>query len=425
MADTDSSILFVNNLSYTLPTPSSVVTNRVVKRSYFQNRTYGSQSTMIAQWNTGNDFINTKNSKLVLKVKGVGTTVDTSASSFGRTGSGMNLIKNIRIYHRSGTTYTNTQSMNLYRAKVDRITESPAWFQSVGEPLMGYNRKIVFDNSVLGEDVQYVEIPLNKVHPFFQPHGDVMIPACVASGLRIELDLESSNSALQKFGVDSFMKDYTIEDCYWSLESYSLMDSAQASLNTVASTQSLEYLYSDIFTSKNSQPSTTSQLNIDINKSVALASECIGCYQLQSDIGDVTKDSFATAYNTGSWWYLLGSNQFPQVKIDNVKSAYHQALLTFDKFSHPQNDSALTYETYNPINGALLAETWKLEFGVYAMSLERDTSLALSQNPVNASRSLRFELTYDAAPADPVLFTIFMTYLSSARSTLLNSRVDV
>jgi len=422
MADTDSSILFVNNLSYTLPTPSSVVTNRVVKRSYFQNRTYGSQSTMIAQWNTGNDFINTKNSKLVLKVKGIGNTADTSASSFGRTGSGMNLIKNIRIYHRSGTTYTNTQSMNLYRAKVDRIVESPAWYKSVGQPLMGYDRAIVFDNSVIGQDVQYIEIPLNKVHPFFQPHGDVMIPACVASGLRIELDLESSNNALQKFGTDSFMKDYEIQDCYWSLESYSLMDSAQASLNTVASTQSLEYLYTDIFTSKNSQPSNTSQLNVDINKSVALSSECIGCYQLQSDIGDVTKDSFATSYVDGSWWYLLGSNQFPQVKIDNVKSGYHQALLAFDKFSHPQNDSALIYDE---IVGGNVAETWKLEFGVYAMSLERDTSLALSQNPVNASRSLRFELAYDAAPAEQVLFTIFMTYLSSARSTLLNSRVDV
>ena len=421
MADTDSSILFVNNLSYTLPTPSSVVTNRVVKRSYFQNRTYGSQSTMIAQWNTGNDFINTKNSKLVLKVKGLGNTVDTSESSFGLTGSGMNLVKNIRIYHRSGTTYTNTQSMNLYRAKVDRCVESPAWFSSIGAPLMGYDRAIVFSNTGVDGtgDTQYVEIPLNKLHPFFQPHGDVMIPSCVASGLRIEIDLEQATSAFQKFGAGSYMKDYTIEDCYFSLESYSLMDSAVASLNTVASTQSLEYLYTDIFTSKNSQPSNTSQLNVDINKSVALASECIGCYQLQSDIGAFASDSFRTEYNQGSWWYLLGSNQFPQVKIDNIKSGYHQALLTFDKFSHPQNDSSLVYSrTGDP-------STWELQYGIYAMSLERDCSLALSQNPVNASRSLRFELTYDVPPGEAVLFTIFMTYLSSARSTLLNSRVDV
>ena len=35
MASIDDSIMFVNNLTYTMPTPSSVVTNRVVKRNYF------------------------------------------------------------------------------------------------------------------------------------------------------------------------------------------------------------------------------------------------------------------------------------------------------------------------------------------------------------------------------------------------------
>ena len=106
MASVDSSILFINNLSYQLPTPSSVVTNRVLKRAYFQNRNYASENTMICQFNTGSDSVNTKNSKLVLKVTVTGVEESVGAS-FG-TGSGMNLVKNIRIYHRSGTTYTNT-----------------------------------------------------------------------------------------------------------------------------------------------------------------------------------------------------------------------------------------------------------------------------------------------------------------------------
>ena len=68
MAEVDESILFVNNLTYSLPSASSVCTNRVTKRSYFQNRTYGSQSTMICQFNTGSDSVNTKNSNKLFTV---------------------------------------------------------------------------------------------------------------------------------------------------------------------------------------------------------------------------------------------------------------------------------------------------------------------------------------------------------------------
>jgi hypothetical protein len=98
---------------------------------------------MICQFNTGSDSVNTKNSKLVLKVKATaGASVDAGAT-FG-SGSAMNFVKNIRIYHRSGTTYTNTQKMNLFRAKVDHIKESSTWFSSIGDPMMGYNRGIEF-----------------------------------------------------------------------------------------------------------------------------------------------------------------------------------------------------------------------------------------------------------------------------------------
>jgi hypothetical protein len=332
----------------------------------------------------------------------------------------MNLVKNIRIYHRSGTTYTNTQKMNLFRAKVDHIKESSTWFSSIGDPMMGYNRGIEFIKEAEPDDrqTQYVEIPLDKLHPFFDPHGGCLLPNQIAAGLRVEIDLENPLTVFQQLPSNADpITGYTIEDCYFDLESYSLMDSAQASLNTTASTKSLEYLYTDIFTSQNSNPSLNSQVNIDINKSVALADSVIGCVQTQADINDGTEDTFATPYLAGSWWYMLGSNQYPLQKVDVTKSAYCQALLTFDKFSHPNNDSALVYAG---ANGGFTDA-----YGVYSQSLERDTSLALSASPVNASRSLRFELTFDVAPANAKLITIFLQYLSSSRSTLLNSRVDI
>ena len=288
---------------------------------------------------------------------------------------------------------------------------------------MGYNGEIEFVKTANPDvrQTQYIEIPLDKLHPFFDPHGGCLLPNQIAAGLRVEIDLENPLSVFTQLPAneDPFTT-YTIEDCYFDLESYSLMDSAQASLNTTASTKSLEYLYTDIFTSSNSNPSLNSQVNIDINKSVALADSVIGCIQEQASINVGAEDTFATAYLDGSWWYMLGSNQYPLQKVEVSKSAYCQALLTFDKFSHPNNDSALVYEPQGGVGGGFTTT-----HGIYSQSLERDTSLALSASPVNASRSLRFELSLDTAPATAKLITIFLQYLSSSRSTLLNSRVDI
>ena len=120
---TDSSILFANNLSFKLPTPSSVVVNRVLKRQYFQNRSYSSEQTMTCQFNTGVDFIDLKNSALVIKVKVTGNGTDNFSCGFGE-GSACNLLRNIRLYHRSGTCYSNTQKINLWRKIYDKYTHS-------------------------------------------------------------------------------------------------------------------------------------------------------------------------------------------------------------------------------------------------------------------------------------------------------------
>ena len=70
-------------------------------------------------------------------------------------------------------------------------------------------------------------------------------------------------------------------------------------------------------------------------------------------------------------------------------------------------------------------ELFKESFGIYANSFERNSALSLSQVPVNASRALRFELTYDEAPEVATIVTVYLEYVVSSRSTLLNSRIDI
>lgn len=407
----DSSILFQNNLDFMAPVPSSVTVNRVLKKQQFQNRSYDQQQTMTCVLNTGVDMVDCVNSSLVIKVRC--ESEGKFSCGFG-TGSAMNLIQNIRIFHRSGTQYTNTQRINLYRKFEDRYTQSENWFNTIGE-LMGYNSGDIITNQIADQDTFIAIIPLSLVHPFFAPEGGKFLPSVMASGLRLEMDLATlSNAFLNGTTFDGAPTSYTIEDVYINTMSVTLMDSAQASLNTTASKQSLEYVYRDIFTSQNSQPSDSTTINIDINRSVGFCEKAFTLIQLSANVNNVEVDAFSTLYYPASWWYTLGSNQYPNQKISEGKSAYSTALITYDKFKAGSLSSA------NVQYGDFLTAD-----GIYSVNLERDTALSLSASPVNSSRALRFESTLDDTIGFPTVVTVFMIYLSSARSSLLSSKVDI
>lgn len=412
----DESVLFANNLIYDAPAVSSVTTNRVLKRQQFQNRNYSEGQTATCTLNTGVDFIDCKNSSLVVTISVTGDGVDPLLCGFG-TGSGMNLVRNIRIYHRSGTAYTNTQRMNLWRKTEDVFNESGQWFNTIGY-MMGYQTG---STGILTETKEEtatytVVIPLNKVHPFFESEGGVFLPAPMASGLRVEIDLASVGEAFVANGGEgsSAPTTYAVTDIYFNTMSISLMDASQASINASAQSQSLEYIYKDIFTSQNSQPSDSSALNIDINRSVGFADHATTTIQLASHINSTAFDSFASEYYPGNWWYTLGSNQYPNQKINEFKNAYSTALITYDKFK-------MANQSPTSVNVGNFLTT----HGIYAVSLERDTALALSQSPVNSSRALRFEATLDAPIGFPALATVFLTYICVARSSLLSSKIDI
>lgn len=414
---TEESTLFQNNLIYEAPSPSSLTTNRVLKRQQFQNRSYSEQQTATCTFNTGVDFVDQKNSSLVITVNLVPAAGKKVTCGFGE-GSGVNLIQNIRIYHRSGTCYTNTQRYSLYRKTEDVYNEPPEWFNTIGV-MMGYKTA---DNGIISAAADAVAtfqviIPLTKIHPFFQSEGGLFLPAAMASGLRVEIDLAPLNEAFVTSTPDVDIAapvSYNISNIYFNTMSVSLMDSAQASLNTMAQNQSLEYVYKDIFTSRNSQPSDSTAINIDINRSVGYADHCVAMIQPAASVSSILVDSFNLDYYPADWWFTLGSNQYPNQKIDTTLSAYSSALITYDKFNMGSNIPT-------NVNVGSFVST----HGIYAVSLERDTSIALSQSPVNSSRALRFESTLTDAVGVATIVTVYLTYVCSARSSLLSSKVDI
>ena len=411
----EESILFANNLSYKLPIPSSVVVDRVLKRQYFQNTNYSENTTMVCTFNTGTDYIDTKNSSLVLKIKvNQGSGGGTFYASFG-TGSGLNLLRNMRIYHRTGVCYSNVQKINLYNKIEQRYNESSNWFSTVGR-LMGYEQTATaISNIVAGANELTIVIPLDKLHPFFNPSGGCLLPNVMASGLRFECDLASLGEAfVLDASTDEAPSNYEVTQVYFETMNVSLQDSAISTLNTVASKQALEYVYCDIFTSQNTSPSLTNAVNIDINKAVSYADHVCTSIQDTDSLNDVYVDAFNLDYRGAQWWYQLGSNYYPaSVKVDDDRVAYKNALLTFDKLKHTDKESIVTIQDFNTKDG------------IYSVSLERDTALALSQSPINSSRSLRFEVQFNTAPSEAITTTVFLTYLTSGRATLTSARVDI
>ena len=408
----DESILFANNLSYKSPMPVSVTTARVLKRQYFQNTRYTPQQTAVCVFNTGTDFVDQKNSSLVLRLKVEGT--PNFQCSFGQ-GSGANLLRNIRIYHRTGVCYTNTQRISLWRKLNDRYNMSSNWFDTIGG-IMGYNQTVdAISNIVEGADMVTVVIPLEKVHPFFAPENSVFLPSQMSSGLRVEIDLASVNEALVE-KVDSVgdVTGYSIEECYFETMNVTLQDSAVASINSVASKSALEYIYKDVFTSQNTAPSNTTAVNIDLNKAVSFADTAIAAVQDTNTLNTLATDSFDTDYRPSQWQYLLGSDYFPSnVLVSDDKVAYKNALLAFDKLKHTEKPCEVAYTDFNTTDG------------IYAVNFERDTALALSQQPINSSRSLRLQISFNTPPAAEITTTCFLTYLTSARATITSASIDL
>jgi hypothetical protein len=412
----DEMVLFNNNLTYTLPVPSSVVVNKTKKRAYFQNRTYASQQTMVCTLNSGASYIDLANSSLVVKVKVSSTNPNPFFVTWGL-GSAMNLVENIRINHRSGTQYTNTQKMNSYRVLEDRACESQNWFETIGEN-MGYGAGLGASFNTAAPTQTFV-IPLKKLHNFFSPEGDVMLPPQMAASARIEIDLATLGTAFKDVGgvgIDP-ATDYSIEDIYFNLECVDLMDSAQAAVNTNAQKKSIEYLFKDVFTSRSTNPANSTAINVDINKSVSYASKVMAILQSNESQNNIAQDSFGTPYQPASWWYQLGSNQYPSnQKIDNAKVSYDNTLSVWQKHKGKCGERGET---------ELKAIDYQTHYGTYAASLELDTSLALSGMPVTSSRTLRLEIDLDAPLDNDKTCLVFMTFLTSVRSTLTSSRVDI
>ena len=400
--------LIVNNLVFSVPPSSTAAIERSYKRGYFDNRSYDEERTMRCVVQTGAQYVNCATSTLTIKIR---PTHDGTSVGWG-VGSAANLLKNVRVFSKSGVELSNVLSANLNRVCEDYAVESEEWFKTIGG-LMGYDN-FGSDNTMptSGEVYEFI-IPLCKVSNVFKPLGGQLMPASLAAGLILECDLESPNVAFKLTGGAN--ASYKIEDIYLNLDCTTLNDMTVMTLNDITAKQLLEWSYVDVYNSNLTQ-GAGKLLSTSINKSVSFADHIVAAVQNQSVLTDPVADSFEIPWSqsAGKYQYSLGSIQLPSnVMVDTLKQTYFQALATYNRV----RDSGKSA-------GKFGIETFKDIIATKTTSFSKDQMLALSQLPISSARSLRLNIEYDSAPTEAQICNIFLHYIKVAEVSLTDCKIN-
>jgi len=425
MSGKETAILYENNLIYKMSQPLSVASNRTYKKQWFQNRNYSdTDQTMICDFNSGNNFIDPFNSFLTfdLKVNGIegdtqedysvifGSTRDTNALGLGLV---TNLFRNVKVTHRSGTLLSRTERTNIWSKIKFNYQMSRDWTNTIGQAME--LQEAFVGNVATPAPVQRFAVPLTLLDPFFAPDDGKLIPPQIASGMRVEIELEKKETALllesnvQNQGVAS----YQLQNIYFLTNETTMVDSAVAAVSREASETGLEYSYNQIFTSPVTVPSSSTNINSQIRKGVAYALVAYGRMFDEADLTDQLADSLIGLpyLEDSSQSWRLGSQQYPTLPIESSIEGYMNAVQVFDKLKNKPDPCSV-----NPVD-------FKGGNSLYSVSLERDTALDLSGSAVNNSRILEAQLTFSTPAAAASQLVLFLSYSTVARATLENCSV--
>jgi hypothetical protein len=271
---------------------------------------------------------------------------------------------------------------------------------SVGS-LMGYGE----DPVATGDPKTYI-IPMCKICTLFD--NKKLMPNWLASGLRIELRLESPATAF-KASTSHVVSAYTINDPKIIVDTFLLNDSAMKKLNEISARNALEYVYKSVHCITDSF--TSGSKTIDINKAVSRALGAMAVSRRTASIADATVDSLTSeAFDFDNTQFRLGSQYYPQQPLKGLEEHYWNTLYTCEKLksSHPSSVSKANYETH---------------FGVTTTNLERSNVLDLSGQPINNSMTLSCELKYKAAHSRRMC--VFLEYVIVSKIYVNNVSVVV
>ena len=290
------------------------------------------------------------------------------------------------------------------------------------------------------------------------------------------IDTAASRAIVSKATISG----YELKDIYFQLKSVQLTDSVQRILNETSAVNGLEIVYSDYQNTQAVQNDQSGQMYIEVRHAASRAQKAIAIPRIQIAAELPTSDSFAsTGHLFTSWQYRLGSLYFPHQAIksdtalDNIPQTYYytadafgkigtgsrpsigmlQYLSEYEKAMHQGveystvriddvSDSVHSIATHElefneryPLYG--IGTTHWLQHNRFmgmapiAVSLERSTLFNLSGIPINNSRVLSFNATFEKGGAGtvqpsygPITVDIYLEYVRLARVFLNNVEIE-
>lgn len=414
MSESNDLIMTKNGLMYKMPQSLSTTVDRTFRREYAQRASYNAGDTMVFDLNTGTSYVDPQNAMLVFDVTcAFAATVDTNeVVSFGSGCGAASLIEEIRLISKNGTELDRIQNANIL-AKITRDwtydTQGAAYLE------MALNNQ---GFPAPGTGTKKAVIPLKLISGFFRPTvKDMLIPAGLMSGMRIEITLAPASRALFKSTGTGTGLSYTVTDPEMLLMLHQLNDPTQAILMSESANNGLEYTYPSYFAT------TLTTVQTSINEQVKKAvSQCTRVFATAFDVSGAdsvlleTKDGFETVSATDltNYQYRVGSSYYPQNPIDNSLESWYIAAATFGKNSNTDAPSSVDYASYHTGNKFLVGSP-----------LQTSDRLNLSGLPINNSSILEIRLQLANGGGLSRQLVVFMEFISVARTFINKSTLKI
>lgn len=399
-------LLEINSLSYHEPKPLSVVRQRASQRFLAQQGSYSPGSTAVIYFNTGDSFVNTKTSYLIIPItfKNNGATTTTGTPNF-KTGDITYILDEVSFYgsdgsllHRIRRAALKQRLAKFWKNSMDQLSTS--WgnkgYQKTTSTHASYASEnltpavvAVADGNVSGDTESFI-LPLDVLHEAF--NVNYLMPSFEMSNSRIEIRLAPNAHIPYIVTAGAPVMSYSVGQILIQADCLQLSDQAFETLQEISEVEGLSapFVASEHFVQTVTNGNTNVQLSL--KKPLSLAVSAVACFNVTTNQTTGTADTWVPCGGLiiKSWRWRLGTYYYPNLPCDSLQQHYQENL----QFFNEQGIVRYAGDQYS-FGGTDVAGE-----GLIPCILERSSALAYSGQPLSAARSLDLEVILDNPPAD-------------------------
>lgn len=330
-------MLDVSNLTYLAEDDANLVVERTQKIQYADSPSYSpsSNSLVIVNWQTGEDYISAKDSSLrfTLTLNPGGAAPDTvvkftQTGSTGGGGSILNIFKRIRVISRSGVVLADIDEANLLNYLKTKYHHTHEWrTQQQGAGLLGFGQDLTQTTTW--------DVPLSCLSGLFDL--DELLPSMLCRGVRIEINLASVGEAFYQETQTVALADYEISQVQCNLDSYRLSSGAVNKLNEMSQSKAgLVLQYYDYENSRFDKPAGASNFSAEVRKVASMANSVFSVVRPQAAGTPLQADDFKSipSAELAKYQFRIGSLYLPVQEVEGKTQFYQQVNYSLGKLNN-------------------------------------------------------------------------------------------